>query len=692
MGVILGIIFGASSLYLALKVGITVSASIPVAVLSITLFRAFSKVFGLPKATILQNNIVQTTGSAGESIAFGVAVTMPALLILGYNMEIGRTMLVAILGGLLGVLMMIPLRWALIVKGHGELTYPEGTACAEVLIVGEKGGTSARTVFTGFGVGLLYKFLNVGMKLWNDVPEHILSWYKGGHFSTEVSPELLGVGYIIGTRVSLIMAGGGVLSALVLTPAIVLFGSGLKEPLFPATKLISDMSIHEIWSSYVLYIGAGAVAAGGIISLFQSLPTIVRSITAGLKGMEGTAASRKVAKVPRTEKDIPMTVVLGGVALLILAIWAAPVLKMNLLGAILIVVFGFLFVLVASRITGEIGSSSSPISGMTVATLLLTCLIFVMIGWVGIDYRVTALSIAAIVCIAASNGGTTSQDLKTGFLVGATPKAQQIALLIGVLTSAIVIGYTLLLLNDASTIYAKRSFPNVTFDTTNLSKEKVGGPEGTRDSSEYSVLQLTQPRDGIAVGKYLVDSSGHIAYLVDPGINGVLKNRDNGVKVQKYDAPKARLMSLIIDGILTQKLPWGLVLIGVFIAVVLEMSGISALPFAVGVYLPLSASTPIMFGGLVRFLVEKTSDKKKTAEEAESAPGVLLSSGLIAGGSIAGIGIAILSIKEDWGSALDFSKSFPLSGADWFSYIPFILMMLFVYLVGREFILNPKKR
>ncbi len=689
MGVILGIIFGASSLYLALKVGITVSASIPVAVLSITLFRAFSKVFKLPGATILQNNIVQTTGSAGESIAFGVAVTMPALLILGYNMEIGRTMLVAILGGLLGVLMMIPLRWALIVKGHGELTYPEGTACAEVLIVGEKGGTSARTVFTGFGVGLLYKFLNVGMKLWNDVPEKILSWYKGGHFSTEVSPELLGVGYIIGTRVSMIMAGGGVLSALVLTPAIVLFGSGLKEPLFPATKLISEMSIHEIWSSYVLYIGAGAVAAGGIISLFQSLPTIIRSITAGLKGMEGTSASaRKVVKVPRTEKDIPMSIVIGGVALLILAIWAAPVLKMNLLGAVLIVVFGFLFVLVASRITGEIGSSSSPISGMTVATLLLTCLIFVMIGWVGIDYRVTALSIAAIVCIAASNGGTTSQDLKTGFLVGATPKSQQIALLIGVLTSAIVIGYTLLLLNDASTIYAKRSFPNVTFDTTNLAKEKVGGPEGSRDPAEYSVLQLTQPQNGISVGKYLVDGSGHISYLVDPGINGVLKTRDNGVKVQKYDAPKARLMSLIIDGILTQKLPWGLVLLGVFIAIVLEMSGIAALPFAVGVYLPLSASTPIMFGGLVRFLVEKTSKKKKTVEEAESAPGVLLSSGLIAGGSIAGIGIAILSIKEDWGAALDFSKSFPLAAADWFSYVPFTLMMIFVFLVGREFLLK----
>jgi uncharacterized oligopeptide transporter (OPT) family protein len=347
---------------------------------------------------------------------------------------------------------------------------------------------------------------------------------------------------------------------------------------------------------------------------------------------------------------------------------------------------------VSSRITGEIGSSSNPISGMTVATLLLTCLIFVMIGWIGIDYRVTALSIAAVVCIAASNGGTTSQDLKTGYLVGATPRAQQIALLVGALTSAIVIGYTLLLLNDASTIYAKRTFPDLSFDVSQLSgREHVGGTEGKADGNEYYVLQLTEPRGPAVAGKYLVDSSGHIAYFVDPGINGTLKKRDNGVAVQKYEAPKARLMSLIIDGILTQKLPWSLVLIGVFIAFVLEFSGISALPFAVGVYLPLSSSTPIMFGGIVRYLVEKTGKKKKTAEDSESSPAVLFSSGLIAGGSIAGIGVAILSIKEDWGAAIDFSRWFPLSNADWFSYIPFIIMMSLVFMVGREKILRHKR-
>jgi putative OPT family oligopeptide transporter len=693
MGIFLGIVFGASSLYLALKVGLTVSASIPVAVISITLFRGISKLFGLRTATILENNIVQTTGSAGESIAFGVAVTMPALLILGYNMEISRTMVVAILGGLLGVLMMIPLRWALIVRGHKELSYPEGTACAEVLIAGETGGTSAKTVFTGFGLGLLYKFMNVALKLWNDTPEKIFEMYKGSYFATEVSPELMGVGYIIGPKVSLIMLAGGVLSAFVLGPAIVLFGHGLTSPLYPATKLISQMTTHEIWRSYILYIGAGAVAAGGIISLVQSLPVIARSFAAGLENLK--ASSKNTTKVvKRTERDIPFAFVLGGLVLLVIAIWLAPALKVNLLGALLIVIFGFLFVTVSSRITGEIGSSSNPISGMTVATLLLTCLIFVMIGWVGVDYRVTALSIAAIVCIAASNGGTTSQDLKTGYLVGATPRSQQIALLIGALTSAIVIGYTLLLLNDASTIYAKRTFPDLKFDVSKLNSplEKIGGAEGKKDNGNYHVLQLTEPRGPATAGKYLVDDSGHIAYLVDPGINGALTMRDDGTKVQKYEAPKARLMSLIIDGILTQKLPWSLVLLGVFISILLELCGVSALPFAVGVYLPLSSSTPIFFGGMIRLLVEKFTRKKNEGQEAESSPGVLLSSGLIAGGSIAGIGIAILSIKENWAKALDMSQVFPaITSSDTTSYVAFALMALFTFAVAKEWLLKPSK-
>ncbi|MEK6577970.1 MAG: oligopeptide transporter, OPT family, partial [Bdellovibrionota bacterium] len=390
-----------------------------------------------------------------------------------------------------GVLMMIPLRNALIVKGHGQLIYPEGTACAEVLIVGEKGGTSAKTVFTGFFFGLIYKVINVGMKLWTDVPEKTISWFKGAVVSAEVSPELLGVGYIIGPRIASIMVAGGILSSWVLIPMIKLFGDHVAVPIFPATKLISQMGWYDIWKSYVLYIGAGAVATGGIISLAQSLPTIVRSAAAGFGNLKASGIKTKSGE--RTERDLPMSWVLGGCLLLVLAIWIAPTLKMNLIGAILIVLFGFLFVTVSSRLTGEIGSSSNPISGMTVATLLITSLVFLALGWVSPEYRVAALSVAAVVCVAASNGGTTSQDLKTGYLVGATPKAQQIALLIGALTSALVIGYTLEVLNNASTVYSKLNLPaHVRVENVKaLTKmERVEGPEGKGNTQLYHAWHL----------------------------------------------------------------------------------------------------------------------------------------------------------------------------------------------------------
>ncbi|MFM8269597.1 MAG: OPT family oligopeptide transporter [Pseudomonadota bacterium] len=665
IGSVLGIVFGASSLYLALKVGMTVSASIPVAVLSITLFRGLSKALGLRNTTILENNITQATGSAGESIAFGVAVTMPALLILGYDMELSRIMLVAVLGGLLGVLMMIPLRHGLIVKAHGELAFPEGTACAEVLMAGEKGGTSARTVFTGFFLGLFYKISNAGLKLFKEVPEKTLSFFKGASVSMEVSPELLGVGYIIGPRISCIMLGGGILASWVLIPMIKLFGDGLTSPLYPATALISQMSLHEIWRSYVLYIGAGAVAAGGIISLLQNVPTIIHGAVSGLKSV--FAPSDKTNEISRTERDLPFTVVLVGVAGIIGAIWFAPSLHMNLLGALLIVVFGFLFVTVSSRLTGEIGSSSNPISGMTVATLLLTCLVFVLIGWVGPEYRVTALSVAAIVCVAASNGGTTSQDLKTGFILGGTPKFQQMGILIGAVSSALVIGVTLKILNEASTIYSKNAVAKGARVEDVASLKEIQKAPG--DSTDYHVLRLLDtPKTGslsaLRPGKYLVNSSGEVVYLVDPGINGSLSAKDDGTLVPKYEAPKAQLMSLIIDGILTQKLPWGLVLLGVSIALVLELCGIAALPFAVGVYLPLSASSPIFAGGMVRWLIEKIQSKRKlklTDEEKESGPGVLFSSGLIAGGSIAGILLAFLNLKDNVMKDLNLGSHFALS-------------------------------
>ena len=388
LGAVLGIIFGASSLYLVLRVGMTVSASIPVAVLSITLLRAFSRAFGTRRATILENNIVQTTGSAGESIAFGVGVTMPALMILGYDMELTRVMLVAALGGLLGILMMIPLRRAFIVKQHGTLTYPEGTACAKVLIVGEQGGSSAKTVFVGFGIAFVYQVMMQCLRLWQEIPSRAIAGFKGAVVAIEASPLLMGVGYIIGYRISCVMVGGGVLAALVLTPAIAFFGANATEPLFPGTVPIGKMSPKDIRDVYILYIGAGAVAAGGVISLFQALPLILSSIGSGLRdlrtaGVEGDGDGRQ----GRTDRDLPLWLVGLGSAGLVAVIAATHLMPTDLpgrlVGAAMIVVFGFLFVTVSSRLTGEIGSSSNPISGMTVATLLLTCLVFVLMGWVG---------------------------------------------------------------------------------------------------------------------------------------------------------------------------------------------------------------------------------------------------------------------------------------------------------------------
>ena len=688
MGIFLGILFGASSLYLALKVGMTVSASIPVAVLSITLFKGLSHLFGFRRATILENNMVQTTGSAGESIAFGVAVTMPALLILGYDLDLNRVMTVSILGGLLGVLMMIPLRKALIVKEHGKLIYPEGTACAEVLMVGEKGGSSGKIVFGGFFLGLIYKFLNVGMKLWKDVPEKAFSFFKGSAVSAEVSPELLGVGYIIGLRTAAIMMAGGVLSSFVFIPLITLFGENQSGPLYPAKMLIKDMSIHDIWRNYVLYIGAGAVAAGGIISLFQSLPTILSGAKSGLASVMGSRQGTK--EFERTEQDLPFSFVVIGTLLMVLGLWFAPALHINLFSAILIIIFGFLFVTVSSRLTGEIGSSSNPISGMTVATLLLTCLVFLAVGWIGPEHRVGALSIAAVVCIAASNAGTTSQDLKTGYIVGATPKYQQIGLLIGALTSAIVIGYSLKLLNDASTIYSKNVPEYIVQDKMLLkNKQKLHGPESSADSNEYHVFQVTDQSDSAILkvlnpGKYLVNDEGKVIYLVDPGINGQLNKRDDGTSVTKYEAPKARLMSLIIDGILTQKLPWGLVLLGVALALVLELCGISALPFAVGVYLPISASSPIFIGGIVRYLVDRKKGHESEAE-AETGTGVLFSSGLIAGGAIAGILLALTQIVNGLSEALDFSSYIgSLGSSDLFSIMIFGVAAFMLFIIGKK--------
>jgi len=826
-GTILGVIFGASSLYLVLKVGITVSASIPVAVISVTLFRLLAAM-GLRRRSILENNIVQTAGSAGESIAFGIGVTMPAILILGFDLEITRVMLVSVLGGLLGVLMMIPLRRAMIVAQHGVLKFPEGTACAEVLKAGaseEERRIAARAaaaapailaprqaagetragageqalpesgagaIFAGFGIGLLYKTLNVAFKAWKDIPEKVFKApFEAGSVAAEISPELLGVGYIIGPRIASIMCAGGVLAYLVLIPAIKFFGraAGIVPP---GTVPIADMAPDDVRGAYVLYIGAGAVAAGGIISLVRSLPTIWQGLRGGLADLQRqrAAAAARAARL-RTDEDLSLKVVAGGSVALVAMIMLAPSLRMNLLGAVLIVVFGFLFVTVSSRLTGEIGSSSNPISGMTVATLLLTCLVFLELGWTGPSYYVTALSVGAIVCIAASNGGTISQDLKTGFLVGSTPRHQQVAMLVGSLAAAVLLGPILLGLNDTSTVYVPRltfepvaagaataaataalpapelaglplyadsvrppvpgsyrvlhvaagaaaerqglgsgdylvdpsgrpayrighncpaglragaagpSFPSL----SSLPTEKLRGPQALQDGATYRVWQKTDDAGG-APGRYLVDAAGAAIYLVDPGINGTHPLRPDGTRVPKYDAPKATLMSYIIKGILNRQLPWGLVLLGVMISIVLEMSGISSLAFAVGVYLPLSSTSPIFVGGIVRWLVDRRLRRKlahlalteeQLVAEGDRSPGVLMASGYIAGGAIAGIVIAFMTaVTTGFNDRLTafMTRRNPLFAgptADALALLPFAVLVLLLYLAGREAILAGRR-
>jgi len=715
MGVILGMVFGASSLYLVLKVGITVSASIPVAVIAITLFRLAHKA-GATDSSILENNIAQTAGSAGESIAFGLGVTMPAILILGFDLEASRVMLVGVLGGLLGILLMIPMRRTMIVEQHLELKYPEGTACAQVLkaaasdssreaagevIASDGKGQSdasrrAAVIFSGFGIGLLYKIANISLKLWKDTPEVIFGApLKAGSVGAEISPELLGVGYIIGPRIAAIMAAGGVLSYLLLIPMIKFFGDQLQVPLAPGTKLISEMTPNNIRSAYVLYIGAGAVASGGIVSLLRALPMIVRGLVKGLSGIGKTVTGGKL----RTEQDIPMKwVVIGSLAVIAIITLSTP-LHMNILGALLILVFGFLFATVSSRLTGEVGSTSNPISGMTVATLLLTCLIFLVMGWTGGQYYVTALSVGAIVCIAASNAGTTSQDLKTGFLVGATPRLQQYAILAGALCSALILGPILLQLNEAATVYvpAAQVAPNLTVDASKLSDSmQLQGPQAAQDHATYLVYRKTDTVNGPA-GKYLVDKAGKAAYLVDPGINGAYTKRPDGTEVKKFDAPKAVLMSYIIKGIFDRQLPWSLVLFGAMIALVLEMSGIPSLVFSVGVYLPLSSTAPIF--GLVRWLVDRRNNKlvhnKNLSEEekqvaGDSSAGVLLSSGYIAGGALAGIVIAITAgvltnfdhMLNTWAEASNPFFEGPQS--DLLSMLPYAALIILLYWMGRE--------
>ncbi len=570
LGAIFGVIFGASSVYLGLKVGMTVSASIPIAVLAISVFKKIGN------ATILENNIVQTIGSAGESVAAGVVFTIPALLFLPGGMayfKYFQIFVLALAGGILGVLFMIPLRRALIVKEHGVLPYPEGTACADVLVAGEKGGNLAKKVYYGLGIAFLYKLFMSIFGLWKDVPTYVFGRHSAlpnGTINGEITPELLGVGYIIGPKIAGIMVSGGVLSWIVLIPLITILGDKLTAVFPPGTKLISQMSPDEIWNNYIRYIGAGAVTFGGLITLIKSIPTIISAFSDSFKDIKASRANKQnnvTDKTERTSKDIPLSIVLGGSLVLVVFMTLIPSIPTNFLSAVMIVIFGFFFVTVSSRIVGLIGSSSNPVSGMTIATLMATSLIFVGIGWTGSFYEPLALVVGSIVCIAVANAGSTSQDLKTGFLVGATPVKQQVGLLIGVLVSVVAVGFTLLLL------------------------ERTVG-----------VGQIT-------------------AQHPDP-----------------LPAPQAILMATVIKGLLSQNLPWALVLIGMGLSLVMELSGVSSLAFAVGAYLPLSTTTTIYAGGIIKWLV----DKRKKSKESDIGPGALFSSGLIAGGTITGILVAIL--------------------------------------------------
>jgi putative OPT family oligopeptide transporter len=569
LGVLFGLLFGASTVYLGLRAGLTVSASIPIAVLAISVLKH------LGGSTILENNIVQTIGSAGESVAGGVVFTIPALIFLLPDgpsyFSYTQITLLAFAGGILGVLMMVPLRRALIVKEHGVLPYPEGTACADVLVAGERGGALARTVFQGLGVGALWKSVSWIIQIF---PTEIgrsmsrTSIFPNATLNLDISPEYMGVGYVIGPRIAGVMFAGGVLSWLVLLPLLSILGNHLTVPVppIPASGLrIDQMTPSQLWSAYIRYTGAGAVLAAGLITLARTIPTIVSSFRDSMKdfGVKGAGGA-----TTRTERDIPMSIVLAGSVLLAIFLAIAPGLPTqgNIVVSVLVIIFGFFFVTVSSRIVGLIGSSSNPVSGMTIATLILTCTIFVMLGWTGDWYAPVALCVGAVVCIAAANAGATSQDLKTGYLVGATPIYQQYGLIIGVLVSALIIGYT--------TIYLHQTM-------------EIGST--------------------------------------------------------KLAAPQATLMSTIIKGLLSQNLPWGLVLVGVCIAVTLELCGIHSLSFAVGSYLPISTTAPIFAGGLVRAYVER---KTGVAEESEVGSGTLFSSGLIAGGSLAGILYAILFGRE----------------------------------------------
>lgn len=567
LGAILAIVFGGANAYLGLRVGMTVSASIPAAVISMGVIRKI-----LRRDSILENNMVQTIGSAGESVAAGAIFTLPALFMWAKDglcdvpslVEIG---LIALCGGVLGVLMMIPLRSALIVKEHGVLAYPEGQACAEVLIAGEEGGAKASTVFSGLGIAALYKFIADGLKIFPSEITYDIPAYKGSGVGIDVLPALAGVGYICGVKVSSYLFAGGVLGWFVIMPLMALFGGDLI--LFPADKTINELiaapgGVSNLWGSFLRYIGAGAVACGGVLSLIKSLPLIIRTF----KDAMSDYGKGRTASTLRTEQDLSMKVVLLGILIVAVVMWLVPAIPLNLFTALIVIVFGFFFATVSSRMVGLIGSSNNPVSGMAIATLLISTLLLKATGNDGINGMIAAIVIGGVICVIAAIAGDTSQDLKTGFLVGSTPRKQQIGELIGVAVSAVAIGAILYLLSMAWGGYGSEDLP----------------------------------------------------------------------------APQAVLMKMIVEGVMGGNLPWNLVFVGVFIALVVEVLGIPVLPFAIGLYLPIYLSVPMMLGGLLRWYLEKRKYASQKDKDNTVQSGVLYSSGLIAGEGIVGILLAVLAV------------------------------------------------
>jgi len=653
VGAFFGLVFGASTVYLALKAGLTVSASIPIAVLAISLLKK------LGGSTILENNIVQTIGSAGESIAAGVVFTLPGFLFLAVDpstrQSVGASYFsywtiftLALLGGMLGVLMMVPLRRALIVKEHGNLPYPEGTACAQVLIAGERGGEMARTAYMGLGFAIVYAVLQQILKVIAEVPGYVTRAssriFPAATVNASITPEYLGVGYIIGPRIAGVLVSGGVLAWLGIIPLIaslvptvtiatqlVKLGylSDLAKPgnygWNPATHTFAELN-RAIYYAYVRQIGAGAVAAGGFITLLKTLPTIVSSFKGSLASLRGGAGA---ASAKRTEQDLPLGVTALGSLALVGIMAVLPFLPGNFAGrlllGVLIVVFGFFFVTVASRIVGLIGTSSNPVSGMTIATLMATCLLFLALGWSDDIYQPMALCVGGMVCIAAANAGATSQDLKTGYLVGATPKYQQIGLLIGVVVAAAVIGFTVQVL-DKPTLDA----------ATGLVRHQIG--------------------------------------------------------TEAFPAPQGTLMATLIRGLLSQNLDWQFVLVGVFLAVTIELCGVSPLSFAVGAYLPLSTTLPIFVGGAIKGIVDRRSGAKASGGHGDDVgAGSLFATGLVAGGTLTGTVVAFLHWSDKVGNAVDslslnamLTHGLGEGGYEVLGVVCFAVMGLLLYRVARR--------